>query len=472
MSHAVVIGAGPTGLVTAMLLAGQGWQVTVLDRDAAAPVGDAGRLWSEWRRPAVKQFLHTHCLLPGGFQDLRAEIPAVVDRLLDLGARPHNMIGGAWGVGRVGDRQPGDERFETVAVRRPVLEAALAEQALQTSGVTIRRGVQVSGLLTGPGPLADTPHITGVLTDEGDSVAADLVVDASGRSSAMTAVLAKAGVVVPQQQATVGFRYYTRFFRSADGALPAQLPWPNSHQDGITILTAPGDNHTWSVTLVASGRDQAMRVLSDTDTWNRALALYPDAAHWGNGEPITRVSAMGGTESRHRRLVVGDRPVATGIVLLGDAWATIDPQFGTGMTMGIRHAVMLRDVLALLGADDLVEVALRLDALTEGSLTPVWESYAGWDRHRFAEIDATIRGETYATDDPQWNLLLALESARWKDPALLRGMAEVACMVATPDEALVRPGLVEKAFALAAGDPRYTDPGPSRSELLALLERG
>jgi 2-polyprenyl-6-methoxyphenol hydroxylase-like FAD-dependent oxidoreductase len=471
MSHALVIGAGPTGLVTAMLLAAQDWQVTVLDRDPVGPAGDAALLWSEWRRPAVKQFHHTHCLLPGGFQDLRAEIPAVVDRLLALGARPHNMIGGAWGVGQVGGRQPGDELFETMAVRRPVFEAAVAAQAEQTPGVTIRRGAEVKGLLTGPGLLPGTPHIAGVLMADGAALTADLVVDAAGRNSAVAAALADVHASAHQQRADVGFRYYTRFFRSTDGTLPTQLPWPNSHQDGITIITAPGDNHTWSVTLVASGRDQAMRVLSNNDTWTRALASYPAAKHWGEGEPITGVTAIGGTESRYHRFVVDGRPVATGIVSVGDSWATINPQFGTGMTVGIRHAMMLRDVLATVGADDLVDVALRFDARTEEVLTPVWRSYAGWDRNRFAEIDATIRGETYASDDPEWNLLLALESARWKDPALLRGIAAVACMVATPYEALVKPGLVEKAFALATGAPRYTDPGPTRNELLRLLER-
>ncbi len=49
--------------------------------------------------------------------------------------------------------------------------------------VTARCGVKVTGLLTVPGrPCGRPPHVTGVRTDYGE-VAADLVVDATGRRS-------------------------------------------------------------------------------------------------------------------------------------------------------------------------------------------------------------------------------------------------------------------------------------------------
>ena len=47
---------------------------------------------------------------------------------------------------RRGPLRDGDERFETVTARRPVLEAAVAAVAGRTPGVTIRRGVAVTGL--------------------------------------------------------------------------------------------------------------------------------------------------------------------------------------------------------------------------------------------------------------------------------------------------------------------------------------
>ena len=60
------------------------------------------------------------------------------NRLFDL---PEALTGG---------RRPGDERFEVVTARRPVMEAALARVAEGTPGVEVRRGTGVRGLILGP----------------------------------------------------------------------------------------------------------------------------------------------------------------------------------------------------------------------------------------------------------------------------------------------------------------------------------
>ncbi|GAB2967085.1 FAD-dependent oxidoreductase [Streptomyces pseudoechinosporeus] len=469
MVHTIVLGAGPTGLVTAMMLAAEGQRVTVLDRDPSPPKGEAAAIWNDWKRPGVHQFPQPHILLPGGFHLLAAEFPAVVDRVIGLGASRHNMISGAYGVGKTGSRQPEDDRFDTVAARRPVLEAALLTEAERTPGVTVRRGVQVTGLLTGISRIQGRPHVTGVLTRSGEPMKADLVVDAAGRHSPVVAMLADIGATPYEEKAEAGFRYYTRFFRAADGMTPHEAPWPLQHHDSVSVITFPGDSGTWSVTLTTSGRDQELRGLADTDAWHRAMKLYPTEAHRAEGEPLTGVRAMGGTESKYRRFVIDDLPVVTGIVTVGDAWATINPQFGTGMTLGFRHAALLRDTLRKVGTDDPVELALRLDAATEENLSPVWRSLDAWDRHRLTEIDAEIRGDVYTTDDADWNQNVAMDIAKWKDLAILRGAADLGSLLAGPEEALVKPGLTAKITELGTGGPRYPEPGPTRRELLAAL---
>ncbi|MEV7386750.1 FAD-dependent monooxygenase [Streptomyces sp. NPDC091215] len=467
--HTVVLGSGPTGLVTALLLAAEGIRVTVLDGDPLPPPGGADAIWDDWHRPGVHQFRQTHGLLPGGLYLLNQELPGLVEELRATGS-PHNMIGGTWAGSAGSPRQPGDERYDTVAVRRPVLEALLLAEAERTPGITVRRGVRVTGLLTGDAQVAGSPHITGVVTEDGGRVAAGLLVDAGGRNSPAGRLLGQVGAAPREDRAETGFRYYTRFFRAPDGAAaPPQPAWPLCHHDSVSVLSLPGDSGVWSVTLVTSGRDQELRALADPDAWQRALRLYPLFSPLGEAQPLTGVTAMGGTESRRRRMVVDGVPVATGIVSLGDAWATANPQFGTGMSLAVRHTVILRDALRLVGLDDPAELALRVDAGTEEFLTPVWEGLAHWDRHRLAEIDAEIRGEAYRTTDEAWNLQVAVETARWQDPAVLRALADVACLLASPEEALVKSGLGGRAVTLAAGQPRYAEPGPARPELLTAV---
>src|ERR1700684_3051783 len=84
-----------------------------------------------------------------------------------------------------GGCQDGDERCEMVPGRRPVIEAVLAAEAESAPGVEVRRGTSVTGLVTGASALSGVPHVTGVRTKAGELILADLVVDTSGRRSAL-----------------------------------------------------------------------------------------------------------------------------------------------------------------------------------------------------------------------------------------------------------------------------------------------
>ena len=97
--------------------------------------------------------------------------------------------------------------------RRPVLEAATAAAAQDQPGVTVRRGVRVAGLLSGPSAVPGVPHVTGVRTDAGEELRADLVIDAMGRRTRAADWIAALGGRPPQVEAEdKGFVYYTRYF--------------------------------------------------------------------------------------------------------------------------------------------------------------------------------------------------------------------------------------------------------------------
>jgi hypothetical protein len=66
-----------SGLATVLLLARVGRQVTVLERDAAEPVGEAEELWNDWHRPGVSQFRLPHVMHGRRRRPMERELPEV-----------------------------------------------------------------------------------------------------------------------------------------------------------------------------------------------------------------------------------------------------------------------------------------------------------------------------------------------------------------------------------------------------------
>jgi 2-polyprenyl-6-methoxyphenol hydroxylase-like FAD-dependent oxidoreductase len=245
MSKILVLGAGLNGLVTAMLLARDGHQVTVLERDPAAPDGGPDDLWKAWNRRGVNQFHHPHFMLPRWRTEMERELPDVLDELGQLGGRKLNTVG-ILPDSLTGGRRDGDERFDTLTARRPVLEAAVVAAAGRSSGIDIRRGVVVTGLITARGQTSDIPHVGGVLTAGGEAIHAELVVDASGRRSAVSSMLAQVSARRPvEEREDVGFVYFTRHYRAAAGQVPTAKAPLLQHFESVGILTLPSDADTW-----------------------------------------------------------------------------------------------------------------------------------------------------------------------------------------------------------------------------------
>jgi hypothetical protein len=77
MARIVVVGAGVVALGTAMLLAGDGHRVIVLERDPEGPQADPVDAWERWQRPGLNQFRMAHTFLGGFRAVLDAELPGV-----------------------------------------------------------------------------------------------------------------------------------------------------------------------------------------------------------------------------------------------------------------------------------------------------------------------------------------------------------------------------------------------------------
>ena len=146
MPRVIVVGGGLIGLATSLLIAKQGHDVTVLERDPEPPPKTPEEATGSWARPGVMQFRLVNFLMPRGRQLLDEHLPEVTALLAASGAPSHNGLADL--PQSITDRapRPGDERFATLATRRQLLEYAMATVA--DSAVDVRRGVQVTGLLS------------------------------------------------------------------------------------------------------------------------------------------------------------------------------------------------------------------------------------------------------------------------------------------------------------------------------------
>jgi 2-polyprenyl-6-methoxyphenol hydroxylase-like FAD-dependent oxidoreductase len=156
----VVVGAGPTGLFTAIALARRGREVVVIDRDPGPPQSGPTTVW---QRKGVMQFHHAHTFRGQVVEPLRAEMPDVLDDLISAGATIATTT---------------ENRPRALLCRRTTFERTLWNRAAAQQGITLLCG-HVDRIEHHRG------RTVGVTVD-GRTLTADLVIDASGRSSRFT----------------------------------------------------------------------------------------------------------------------------------------------------------------------------------------------------------------------------------------------------------------------------------------------
>ena len=86
MAKVIVLGGGVCGLASGLMLARDGHEVTVLERDPAPVPDSPEHAWEAWERGGVAQFRQAHYLQPRARAVLEAELPDVLDALAAAGA--------------------------------------------------------------------------------------------------------------------------------------------------------------------------------------------------------------------------------------------------------------------------------------------------------------------------------------------------------------------------------------------------
>jgi hypothetical protein len=154
---------------------------------------------------------------------------------------------------------------------------------------------------------------------------------------------------------------------------------------------------------------------------------------------------------------------------VADSWACSNPANGRGASIGMLHAVTLRDELRAAGLDDPAAFADAFHAATARTVKPWYRATLASDRHRLGEIEAGLRGAPYDSQDPAYELQKALDAAFNRDPDCARANLDIRFVLRTPEEVFARPGLRDKTLELGSGwrdEPAY---GPTREKILALM---
>ncbi|AQA26047.1 FAD binding domain protein [Rhodococcus sp. MTM3W5.2] len=423
-THAVVIGGSIAGLLASRVLSDHFGTVTIFEKDHLADNAEP--------RTGVPQGRHVHSIWKRGLTLMEESFPGLTAELVAGGSAEVEMTTDfAWyhrGVWKL--RVPSGIRI--TCQTRPFLEWHIRMRVCQISNIRLVDQCHVKRFA------ADAGRITGVVVQSHragaaeETVAADLVVDASGRGSGTPRWLEELGYERPAMSVIdVDVGYATRFY---DRPPLEDHPWkaliiaptpPHGKRLGVVF---PVEDQRWIVMLGGWNGDHPPRDDDGLLEFARSLEAPDIYTFMRDGVPLTP-SVGYRFRANTRRYYERMQRFPGGLIVLGDSLCSFNPIYGQGMTTSALDAMTLRECLerGVRKGDSLDAIANRFRKRVPRRLEAPWRMAAGEDMN----WPGTHGDPPFGTAFMNW-YLGRVHALAARDPRVLVQFVRVANMIDSP----------------------------------------
>jgi flavin-dependent dehydrogenase len=330
-------------------------------------------------RAGVPQAAHIHPLLSGGAEAIDALLPGTIDQLVAAGANRVPMTTNMVYLSPEGwyRRWRKNTQF-LIAASRNLTDSVIRQQVLKDARVNVRPHCRATNLLGGSG------EVTGVRLRTSDGkeseLTADLVIDASGRSTRTPQWLAELGITgLAEDRIDSGLAYASRIYRApvSTSGWPVITVLADPQQPGAAGCIVPIEGDRWHVSLYGPPGAHPSREPAEFEAYVRSLRHPIIADLLAHAEPLTDVTVTHST-ANHRYYYERLKVWPKGLIALGDSVAAFNPIYGHGMSVAAQGALSLRHLVSSGLSGNLARQAQRAIART---VNVAWSLAVGQDIH-------------------------------------------------------------------------------------------
>jgi 2-polyprenyl-6-methoxyphenol hydroxylase-like FAD-dependent oxidoreductase len=337
MTHALILGGGLAGMLSAAALAPHVDEITIVEQDRLPDAPEPRR--------GLPQSPHNHMLLGGGADAVEALLPGTQEQLLAAGAHRRSYLDSI--LIRTNEGWGRRQRIDAyvIACSRDLIDHVVRRQVLQIGKVRTIQSTTVLGLV------GNASAVTGVRVEgQGplpETLSADLVIDATGHRSKTPGWLTELGLPqVKEEFVDPGFAYSRRIYEAPPGFdkdFPGVLIQPEhgTGKPGVGAALMPNENGRWMVVMIGTrgGRPPTDEEgFLDFARGERTRVVVDLIA---GARPISTIRAY--NDLANRRRYYDKLPLPEGFLVIGDAATRVNPSYATGMSAAAKSAVVLRD---------------------------------------------------------------------------------------------------------------------------------